>query len=182
MKILRIRGSDDLKLPLLFGSDQDDDTRDIRMVFLQLRETGVQHLGIIEGILDERPEYSLREKCLLLQEAVDRSLEFPQKIVGIEKNHTDAIETMLSVPEAFDECRIFNVSADSEQRNIDVAKHILSILGKPESLLTFVKDRPGHDWRYALDSSDTRSLGWKPAVSFQEGLEKTVDWYRQRLR
>jgi hypothetical protein len=86
MKILRIRGSDDLKLPLLFGSDQDDDTRDIRMVFLQLRETGVQHLGIIEGILDERPEYSLREKCLRLQEAVDRSLEFPQKIVGIEKN------------------------------------------------------------------------------------------------
>jgi len=97
-------------------------------------------------------------------------------------DHTDAIETMLTVPQAFDECRIFNVSADSEQRNIDVAKAILTILGKPESLLSFVKDRPGHDWRYALDSSDTRSLGWKPAVSFEEGLAKTVAWYQARLR
>ncbi len=96
-------------------------------------------------------------------------------------DHTDAIETMLTVPEAFDECRIFNVSADSEQKNIDVAKKILEILGKPESLLSFVKDRPGHDWRYALDSSNTRALGWKPKISFEEGLKKTVEWYQNRL-
>lgn len=96
-------------------------------------------------------------------------------------DHTDAIETMLTVPEAFETCRIFNVSADSEQRNIDVAKAILHMLGKPESLLSFVKDRPGHDWRYALDSSDTRSLGWKPAVSFEQGLATTVEWYKKRL-
>ena len=96
-------------------------------------------------------------------------------------DHTDAIETMLTVPEAFDTCRIFNVSADSEQTNIDVAKKILSILGKPESLLSFVKDRPGHDWRYALDSSDTRSLDWKPAVTFEKGLQKTVEWYARKL-
>ncbi len=95
-------------------------------------------------------------------------------------DHSDAIETMLTVSEAFDECRIFNVSADSEQTNIDVAKKILEILGKPESLLSFVKDRPGHDWRYALDSSDTRSLGWKPTMTFDEGLRKTVAWYRDQ--
>lgn len=95
-------------------------------------------------------------------------------------DHTDAIETMLTVSEAFDECRIFNVSAGSEQTNIDVAKKILEILGKPESLLSFVKDRPGHDWRYALDSSDTRSLGWKPTMTFDEGLRKTVAWYRDQ--
>lgn len=92
-------------------------------------------------------------------------------------DHTDAIETILASAD-FSTCPIFNVSADSEQRNIDVAKKILEILGKPESLLSYVQDRPGHDWRYALDSSDTRSLGWKPAISFEEGLEKTVEWYR----
>ncbi len=96
-------------------------------------------------------------------------------------DHTDAIEAMLTVPNAFDECRIFNVSANSEQTNIDVAKKILQILGKPESLLSFVKDRPGHDWRYALDSSDTRAIGWSPAVTFEEGLMSTVEWYRHRL-
>lgn len=96
-------------------------------------------------------------------------------------DHTDALETMLATPWAFGDCHIFNVSADSEQRNIDVAKLILKELKKSESLLSFVKDRPGHDWRYALDSSDTRALGWKPAVSFEQGLKMTVEWYRQRL-
>lgn len=94
-------------------------------------------------------------------------------------DHTDALETMLATPWAFENCHIFNVSADAEKRNIDVAKKILEILKKPENLLSFVKDRPGHDWRYALDSSNTRKLGWKPEVSFEEGLELTVTWYRR---
>ena len=93
-------------------------------------------------------------------------------------DHCSAIEKILSTPPAFDSCRIFNVSADSEKQNIDVAQAILKILGKPESLLSFVQDRPGHDWRYALDSSATRALGWKPEVSFDEGLKRTVEWYR----
>lgn len=96
-------------------------------------------------------------------------------------DHTDAIETILATPWAFENCHTFNVSADSEQKNIDVAKAILRILGKPESLISFVKDRPGHDWRYALDSLTTRKLGWKPKVSFEEGLKRTVEWYRERL-
>lgn len=96
-------------------------------------------------------------------------------------DHTDAIETILATPWAFEACHLFNVSADSEQQNIDVASMILKELGKPESLLSFVKDRPGHDWRYALDSSNTRALGWKPKVTFEEGLKRTVGWYRSRL-
>lgn len=101
-------------------------------------------------------------------------------------DHCAAIELILRTDWAFHDPAIksghlFNVSADSEQRNIDVAKKILGILKKPESLLSFVKDRPGHDWRYALDSSVTRKLGWKPAVSFEEGLRQTVAWYRGRV-
>ncbi len=96
-------------------------------------------------------------------------------------DHCAAIETILATPWAFDECHLFNVSADCERENIGVAKAILKILGKPESLLSFVKDRPGHDWRYALDSSATRALGWKPQVSFEEGLERTMRWYRESL-
>lgn len=95
-------------------------------------------------------------------------------------DHTDAIETILASAD-FTQCPIFNVSADSEKRNIDVARSILHELGKPESLITFVNDRPGHDWRYALDSSGTHALGWKPKVSFEEGLEKTIAWYQGKL-
>lgn len=90
-------------------------------------------------------------------------------------DHCDAVEMILALPDA--DGKIFNISADDEKQNIDVAKQILKVLGKPESLLTSVKDRPGHDWRYAVDSSDTRALGWKPRVSFEEGLKKTIEWY-----
>ena len=111
-------------------------------------------------------------------------------------DHCAAIEKILSTPEAFSHLskghppqqslrssagHVFNISADSEQRNIDVAKEILKILGKPESLLSFVADRPGHDWRYAIDSSAVRKLGWKPQKSFSEGLKETVQWYTARL-
>lgn len=100
-------------------------------------------------------------------------------------DHCDALETILATPFAFCDAslgsgHVFHISADDERQNIDVAKKIITILGKPESLLTFVKDRPGHDWRYALDSSNVRALGWKPKVSFEEGIQKTVEWYRVR--
>lgn len=94
-------------------------------------------------------------------------------------DHCDALEVILASSTAFDSCKVFHVSADSERRNLDVAKEILKILGKPESLLTFVKDRPGHDWRYALDSSDTKKLGWKPSIIFEDGLRETVEWCKK---
>ncbi len=90
-------------------------------------------------------------------------------------DHTDALETVLAQGT---DGEVYNVSADAEKENIVVAKDLLRILGKPESLLSFVTDRPGHDWRYALDSSDTRALGWKPVVGYEEGLLKAVNWYR----
>ncbi len=105
-------------------------------------------------------------------------------------DHCDALEKILATPWAFDDTlsnpdgskaksgHLFNISADNEYENIDVAKMILKVMGKPESLISFVTDRPGHDWRYALDSSNTRALGWKPKVSFEEGLKKTVEWYK----
>ncbi len=93
-------------------------------------------------------------------------------------DHNDAIEVILKTE--WKSPYIFNISADDERQNIDVAKMILQIMGKSADLIRFVEDRPGHDWRYALDSSDTRKLGWKPEVDFEQGLAKTVEWYRKK--
>jgi dTDP-glucose 4,6-dehydratase len=74
---------------------------------------------------------------------------------------------------------IYNVSAGMPQPNIKIVKTILQHLGKPESLMQYVQDRPGHDRRYALDSSKIqRELGWKPVVSFEEGIRRTINWYQ----
>ncbi len=73
---------------------------------------------------------------------------------------------------------VYNFGGQSERRNIDVVKTILTILKKPESLITYVEDRKGHDWRYAIDFTKAQSeLGWAPTVSFEEGLHSTVSWY-----
>ncbi|MHA1438584.1 MAG: dTDP-glucose 4,6-dehydratase [Promethearchaeota archaeon] len=73
---------------------------------------------------------------------------------------------------------IYNIGGDSEIANIDLVKKILKILGKPESLITFVKDRPGHDLRYAINHDKiTRELKWKPEVKFEDGLKLTINWY-----
>lgn len=72
------------------------------------------------------------------------------------------------------------VGGDAERRNIDVAKSILQILGKDESLIKFVKDRPGHDRRYAVDFSKIKKeLGWQPKYKFEEGLKETIEWYQK---
>jgi dTDP-glucose 4,6-dehydratase len=73
---------------------------------------------------------------------------------------------------------IYNVSAGIPQPNLKIVKTILQHLGKPESLMKYVQDRPGHDRRYALDSSKIqRELEWRPRVSFEEGIRRTIDWY-----
>lgn len=73
---------------------------------------------------------------------------------------------------------IYNVGGDSEKTNEDVVKVILDTLGKDHSLISYVKDRPGHDRRYAIDHSKiTRELGWQPSVTFEEGIQETIDYY-----
>jgi len=73
---------------------------------------------------------------------------------------------------------VYNVGGDSQMKNIDVVRLVLRALGKPESLIRFVPDRPGHDRRYAVDSSTIkRDLAWQPSRSFDAGLRETIQWY-----
>ena len=73
---------------------------------------------------------------------------------------------------------IYNLGGHSERTNLDVVKTILKQLNKPESLITFVEDRPGHDRRYAIDSTKVENeLGWERTYTFEEGMKETIDWY-----
>ena len=73
---------------------------------------------------------------------------------------------------------IYNIGGHNERRNLDVVKTILKELGKPESLIHFVTDRPGHDWRYAIDPTKIHNeLGWLPETKFEDGIKETVQWY-----
>lgn len=74
---------------------------------------------------------------------------------------------------------VYNIGAGHPHSNIEIVKRLLEILGKPESLIEYVADRPGHDRRYALETGKiSRELGWTPGVALEEGLRQTVDWYR----
>ena len=71
------------------------------------------------------------------------------------------------------------IGGDSEKNGLEIAETILELLDKPKNLKTFVEDRKGHDMRYAMDHSKiTNELGWKPSVSFKEGIKKTIEWYK----
>jgi dTDP-glucose 4,6-dehydratase len=73
---------------------------------------------------------------------------------------------------------VYNIGGDSQRENLQVVRLLLSLLGKPESLITHVADRPGHDRRYAIDADKIRrELGWQPTVSFEDGMARTVRWY-----
>ena len=73
---------------------------------------------------------------------------------------------------------VYNLGGHSERTNLDVVKTILKQLGKPESLITYVSDRPGHDLRYAIDSTKAeKELGWDRTYTFEKGIEETVNWY-----
>lgn len=75
---------------------------------------------------------------------------------------------------------IYNVGGHSEISNVEIVRKILHVLGKPENLISYVKDRPGHDRRYAMDSGKIQNqLGWKAEIPFERGLRETVEWYRK---
>ncbi|TCK04461.1 dTDP-glucose 4,6-dehydratase [Phorcysia thermohydrogeniphila] len=95
---------------------------------------------------------------------------------------TDCVEAIFKIIEGGKPGEIYNVGSGEERRNIDVVKSILKLLGKSEDLITFVKDRPGHDYRYSLNSEKIeKELGWKAKVKFEEGIERTVKWYLDNL-
>jgi dTDP-glucose 4,6-dehydratase len=75
---------------------------------------------------------------------------------------------------------VYNIGARNEKQNIDVVRSLLDVMGKPDSLITYVTDRPGHDRRYAIDPAKSETeLGWSPRVEWEDGLRMTIDWYRE---
>lgn len=75
----------------------------------------------------------------------------------------------------------YNIGGSCEKTNIDVVKFILDEVQKPYGLITYIKDRKGHDYRYAINANKTQALGWKPKMSFEDGMRKTVNWYKERF-
>ena len=95
---------------------------------------------------------------------------------------SDCAEAIFEITEKGKIGEIYNVGSNQERRNIDVVKTILKILNKNEDLIEFVKDRPGHDFRYSLDTTKIKNeLGWEAKTTFEEGIEKTVKWYIENM-
>ena len=91
------------------------------------------------------------------------------------EDHCSAILTALQRGQAG---RVYNIGGNSELENLEVVRLILAALDRPESLIRLVKDRPGHDHRYAIDAARIRDeLGWEPSRTFAEGIRQTIDWY-----
>jgi dTDP-glucose 4,6-dehydratase len=111
----------------------------------------------------------------------------PLPVYGTGKNrrdwlhvddHCDALLTLLEFPGIDGET--FNIGAGHELDVLTITDTLLALLGKPRTLVRFVEDRPGHDRRYAVDSSKlTRVTGWKPAIPFEQGIRQTVEWFRR---
>ena len=91
----------------------------------------------------------------------------------------DHVEAIARVLWKGDDGEVYNIGGGAEISGVEVADRVLALCAKPGSLRHFVKDRPGHDYRYALEVSRMRRLGWEPLVTFREGLSQTVDWYRR---
>ena len=126
--------------------------------------------------------YQFPEK-LIPKTIIRASMNLKVPIYGTGKNVRDWIyvldhcEALDLVMREGDKGEIYNISSGEEKTNLEVVRIILDLMGKDESLIEFVEDRPGHDLRYSLDSSKIRELGWKPKHSFKEGIKKTVEWY-----
>jgi dTDP-glucose 4,6-dehydratase len=90
-------------------------------------------------------------------------------------DHCSAIDTILDRGTIGE---IYNIGGNNEKANIEIVKLIIKTVGKSEDLITYVKDRPGHDRRYAIDNTKiTSQLGWKPSYTFEQGMKETIQWY-----
>ena len=95
---------------------------------------------------------------------------------GITPKDTPQLEFVMQLKVTLGE--VYTVGGHNEMRNIDIVKRICQKLGKPESLITFVADRKGHDMRYAIVPTKIhRELDWLPETKFADGIDKTIDWY-----
>jgi dTDP-glucose 4,6-dehydratase len=90
-------------------------------------------------------------------------------------DHCSAIDTVLHTGLAGE---VYNIGGNNEKANIEIVRLIIKALGKSESLIKYIKDRPGHDRRYAIDNTRiTSQLGWKPTYTFEKGIKETIEWY-----
>jgi dTDP-glucose 4,6-dehydratase len=93
------------------------------------------------------------------------------------RDHAKALDLLLHKGNSGE---VYNIGSDNERNNLEITRIILGILGKGEDMIEYVKDRPGHDRRYAIDASKITALGWTPDYpreKFEEGLKETVKWY-----
>ncbi|MCA9320192.1 MAG: dTDP-glucose 4,6-dehydratase [Planctomycetes bacterium] len=139
--------------------------------------------GIITRCSNNYGPYQFPEKLipLMIANALD---ERPLPVYGDGMNvrdwlyvsdHCEAIDTVLRRGEPG---QVYNVGGHNEMENIAIVKLLLGLVGKDESLITYVQDRPGHDRRYAIDASFIQQeLGWTPAHRFEDGIRATVAWY-----
>ena len=94
-------------------------------------------------------------------------------------DHCEAIDLILHKGKPGE---VYNIGSDNEKSTLEISKIILGLLGKPESLITLVPDRPGNDLRYSIDTTKIKqTLAWEPRQSFEEGIQKTIQWYQHNI-
>ncbi len=127
--------------------------------------------------------YQFPEKLIPLM-VVNALADKPLPVYGDGKNVRDWLHVedhcrgLVLALEKGKKGEVYNIGGGAERQNIEIVKLVLKLVGKPESLIKYVTDRPGHDKRYAIDPSKIkRELGWSPAHTFEKGLEETVRWY-----
>jgi dTDP-glucose 4,6-dehydratase len=144
--------------------------------------------GLITRSSNNYGPYQFPEKFLPLM--ITNALhDKPLPIYGDGKQQRDWLHVedncrgVLAVLERGRIGEVYNIGGLDIEENLTIARTLLRLIGKPETLLTYVKDRPGHDRRYALRCDRmAKDLGWKPAVAFEEGLRQTIDWYKANVK
>lgn len=92
------------------------------------------------------------------------------------EDHCRAVETLMKKGKAGE---VYNIGTGYEKSNLEITRFILKEMGFGDEMIEYVKDRPGHDWRYAINFKKLRGLGWQPEVEWEEGLRRTIKWYQE---